>query len=301
MRETTMETEVVCFGRFGSSKSFVEYAALRATRCYASRSATRDAALRATTNPGASKDRLCRSGGDLPPPGLRLPPSRDALRSRLAGAGASPPPFRASSPRRDTNAAFAAHETSRNSHPRRTLNRAFAAKAACMAQRPCRAFREVSCAAKAAFRVWRQDETRRVATEISRRQRQRLEAGRGIDGANRRQAIRPAAGFVVARSASRSGSEGHFANRRSLTSTALAVRVGLRVPAENTPRTRTAGALCHDPAITCRKRQSGQIARANAPESARRATSAPHYIDTNTQTTALLPRIRLRLPAQWCV
>ena len=113
MRETTMETEVVCFGRFGSSKSFVEYAALRATRCYASRSATRDAALRATTNPGAAKDRLCRSGGDLPPPGLRLPPSRDALRSRLAGVGASPPPIRASSPRRDTNAAFAAHEISR--------------------------------------------------------------------------------------------------------------------------------------------------------------------------------------------
>ena len=95
-----------------------------------------------------------------------------------------------------------------------------------------------------------------------------------------------------ARSISRSGSEGHFANRRSLTSTALAVHIGLRVPAENTPRTRTAGALCHDPAITCRKRQSGQIARANAPESARRATSAPHYIDIKTQTTALLPRIR---------
>ena len=71
------------------------------------------AALRATTNPGATKDRRCRSGGDLPPPGLRLPPSRDALRSRLAGAGASPPPFRASSPRRDTNAAFTAHEISR--------------------------------------------------------------------------------------------------------------------------------------------------------------------------------------------
>ena len=62
--------------------------------------------------------------------------------------------------------------------------------------------RAFSCAAKAAFRVRRQDETRRVATEISRRPRQRLEAGRGIDGANRRQAIRPAAGFVVARSAS---------------------------------------------------------------------------------------------------
>ena len=90
-----------------------------------------DAALRATTNPGASKDRRRRSGGDLPPPGLRLPPSRDALRSRLAGAGASPPPFRASSPCRDTNAAFAAHETSRNPHPRRILNTAFAAKAAC--------------------------------------------------------------------------------------------------------------------------------------------------------------------------
>ena len=99
-----------------------------------------------------------------------------------------------------------------------------------------------------------------------------------------------------ARSISRSGSEGHFANRRSLTSTALVVRVGLRVPAENTPRTRTAGALCHDPAITCRKRQSGQIARANAPESARRATSAPHYIDIKTQTTALLPRIRCVYP-----
>ena len=82
--------------------------------------------------------------------------------------------------------------------------------------------------------------TRRVAMEISRRPRQSLEAGRGIDCANRRQAIRPAAGFVVARSASRSGSEGHFANRRSLTSTAPAVHIGLRVPPENTPRTRTA-------------------------------------------------------------
>ena len=70
----------------------------------------------------------------------------------------------------------------------------------------CRAFvkpakRALSCAAKAAFRVRRQGGTRRVATEISRRSRQRLEAGRGIDGANRRQAIRLAAGFVVARSA----------------------------------------------------------------------------------------------------
>jgi hypothetical protein len=37
--------------------------------------------------------------------------------------------------------------------------------------------------------------------EISRRSRQCLEAGRGIDDANRRQAIRHAAGFVVARSA----------------------------------------------------------------------------------------------------
>ena len=88
----------------GSSKFFVE-----------------GAALRATTNPGATKDRRCRSGGDLPPPGLRLPPSRDALRraSRLADGGASPPPIRAPSPRRDTNAAFAAHESTRNPHPRR--------------------------------------------------------------------------------------------------------------------------------------------------------------------------------------
>ena len=39
------------------------------------------------------------------------------------------------------------------------------------------------------------------ATEISRRLRQRLEAGRGIDDANRRQAILHAAGFVVERSA----------------------------------------------------------------------------------------------------
>jgi hypothetical protein len=37
--------------------------------------------------------------------------------------------------------------------------------------------------------------------EVSRRSRQCLEAGRGIDDANRRQAIRHAAGFVVARSA----------------------------------------------------------------------------------------------------
>jgi len=61
--------------------------------------------------------------------------------------------------------------------------------------------REVSCAAKAAFRVRRQGGTRRVAPEISRRSRRSLEADRGIDGANRRQAIRLAAGFVVARSA----------------------------------------------------------------------------------------------------
>ena len=40
-----------------------------------------------------------------------------------------------------------------------------------------------------------------MATEISRRSRRSLETGRGIDGANRRQAIRLAAGFVVARSA----------------------------------------------------------------------------------------------------
>ena len=89
---------------FGSSKFFVE-----------------GAALRATTNPGATKDRRCRSGGDLPPPGLRLPPSRDALRraSSLADGGASPPPIRAPSPRRDTNAAFATHESTRNPPPRR--------------------------------------------------------------------------------------------------------------------------------------------------------------------------------------
>ena len=37
--------------------------------------------------------------------------------------------------------------------------------------------------------------------EIPRLSRQCLEAGRGIDDANRRQAIRHAAGFVVARSA----------------------------------------------------------------------------------------------------
>jgi len=55
--------------------------------------------------------------------------------------------------------------------------------------------RAFSCAAKAAFRVRRHGETRRVVTEISRRPRQSLEASRGIDGANRRQAIRHAAGF----------------------------------------------------------------------------------------------------------
>ena len=69
------------------------------------------------------------------------------------------------------------------------------------ANSPCRTFREVSCAAKAAFRVRRHGETRRWTTEISRLSRQRLEAGRGIDDANRRQAILHAAGFVVARSA----------------------------------------------------------------------------------------------------
>ena len=79
-----------------------------------------------------------------------------------------------------------------------------------------------------------------------------------------------------ARSASRSGSEGHFANRRSLTSTAPAVHIGLRVPAENTPRTRTAGALRHNPAIMCRKRQSERIARVNAQESAHGEASTTH-------------------------
>ena len=145
------------------------------------------AALRATTNPGAAKDRRCRSGGDLPPPGLRL---------RLAGVGTSPPPFRASSPRRDTNAAFTAHEISRKVRTGHLLT--FPPSHLPFVKPAKRAF---SCAAKAAFRVRRQDETRRVATEISRRPRQSLEADRGIDGANRRQAIRPAAGFVVARSA----------------------------------------------------------------------------------------------------
>ena len=77
----------------------------------------------------------------------------------------------------------------------------FTHQALCTKHLALSSFREVSCAAKAAFRVRRQGGTRRVATEISRRSRQRLEAGRGIDGANRRQAIRLAAGFVVARSA----------------------------------------------------------------------------------------------------
>ena len=92
----TRREEKVVFQVVGSSKFFVE-----------------DSALRTTTNPGAAKNRRCRSSGDLPPPGLRLPPSRDALRrtSRLADGGASPPPIRASSPRRGTNAAFAAHES----------------------------------------------------------------------------------------------------------------------------------------------------------------------------------------------
>ena len=97
-----------------------------------------NAALRATTNPGATKDQRCRYGGDLPPPGLRLPPSRDALRraSSLADGGASPPPIRAPSPRRDTNAAFAAHESTRNPHPRRVTEKHTVAGTRYVARRP---------------------------------------------------------------------------------------------------------------------------------------------------------------------
>ncbi len=159
------------------------------------------AALRAITNPGATKDRRCRSGGDLPPPGLRLPPSRDALRraSSLADGGASPPPIRAPSPHRDTNAAFAAHESTRTTpilaefpksifffSPRNYAaflsRRAVARRKTKLfqivvsnqqrsANSPCRTFREVSCAAKAAFRVRRHGETRRG--------RRRFQGGRG--------------------------------------------------------------------------------------------------------------------------
>ena len=57
----------------------------------------------------------------------------------------------------------------------------------------------VSCAAKAAFRVRRHDETRRVLTEALRRPTKSRPGARPT-ATNRRQAIRHVAGFVVARS-----------------------------------------------------------------------------------------------------
>jgi len=63
------------------------------------------------------------------------------------------------------------------------------------------------------------------------------------------------------------------------------------VPAENTLRGWTAGALYHNPARCARMRQSEQIARVNAPKSARKATSTPHCLNAKTQIAALLQRI----------
>ena len=70
------------------------------------------------------------------------------------------------------------------------------------ADAPFREAREagVSCAAKAAFRVRRHGETRRVLAEAMRRPTKSRPGARPT-AANRRQAIRHAAGFVVARSA----------------------------------------------------------------------------------------------------
>ena len=114
------------------------------------------------------------------------------------------------------NAASAAHEKTRNHSDRPSWRRlAGTARRAVRRQRwitmtpwtssTIRSFREareagVSCAAKAAFRVRRHGETRRVLAEALRRPTKSRPGARPT-AANRRQAIRHAAGFVVARSA----------------------------------------------------------------------------------------------------
>ena len=114
------------------------------------------------------------------------------------------------------NAASAAHEKTRNHSDRPSWRRlAGTARRAVRRQRwitmtpwtssTIRSFREareagVSCAAKAAFRVRRHGGTRRVLAEALRRPT-KSRPGARPPTANRRQAIRHAAGFVVARSA----------------------------------------------------------------------------------------------------
>ena len=114
------------------------------------------------------------------------------------------------------NAASAAHEKTRNHSDRPSWRRlAGTARRAVRRQRwitmtpwtssTIRSFREareagVSCAAKAAFRVRRHGGTRRVLAEALRRPTKSMPGARST-AANRRQAIRHAAGFVVARSA----------------------------------------------------------------------------------------------------
>ena len=135
-----------------------------------------DATLRVTTNPGAAKDRRCRSGGDLLPPGLRL---------RLAGVGASPPPFRASSPRRDTKRRL---RGTRNFTKRRRCG-----------GKPARAF---SCAAKAAFRVRRQEAAPPGAMRYGARGETKSQAPvRRTASRLRSNPPRQPTAFVVARSA----------------------------------------------------------------------------------------------------
>ena len=112
------------------------------------------------------------------------------------------------------NAAFAAHEISRN--PPRPQFAIFHFQYSFREARVVSVcgggvtgwaviFREareagISCAAKAAFRVWRHGETRRVLAEALRRPTKSRPGARPT-AANRRQAIRHAARFVVARSA----------------------------------------------------------------------------------------------------
>ena len=159
-------------------------------------------ALRATTNPGATKDRRRRSGGDLPPPGLRL---------RLAGVGASPPPFRASSPRRDTKRRL---RGTRNFTKRRwegkKVRRWGGAKGACShlpTSSPSHLFvkpakRAFSCAAKAAFRVRRQEAAPSGAMRCGARGETKSQAPvRRIASRLRSNPPRQPTAFVVARRA----------------------------------------------------------------------------------------------------
>ena len=129
---------------------------------------------------GVAKDRLRRSGVSAPSPGLRL---------RLAGDSPSPPPFRASSPRRTRKAAFGGTRNSTKTNGSLDVQKKIVHKSQltqvstnpkskmvcnlpfvdncqlCTFLKPnfqVRAFVRFRVPPKAAFRVRRCDETRRV-------------------------------------------------------------------------------------------------------------------------------------------